>query len=73
MSWQMHLVQRVSLFEIMSQMCPAKGGIRAETTDLATPLHPYLDRILCRNVLRSAGCSSPGVTNGRAEKTAKRF
>lgn len=58
----MQFVQRVSLFEITSQ----KGGIGAETPDLATLLQLHLDRNLCRDVLRSAAAPAE-ATNGRAE------
>lgn len=48
------LVPRVSLFQATSQRFPAKGGIGAESSDLATLLHLHLDRNLCMSVLRSA-------------------
>lgn len=35
-----------STFGIMSQMRPAKGGIEAQSTDLATLLQLHLDRNL---------------------------
>lgn len=71
--WQIHLVQRVSPFEI-AKRTPRKGGIGAETADLATRPQPYLDRNLCGSVCRSADRSSAAeAANGGAEKTVKPF